>query len=87
VSAQLRGVQDTNYNQRFVKKLSQVTVKDVQAAAKKYLPLFQDPKLTHTAIVCSPKQLDGVEKLMRVEYGLKDLLNIEDLDNSVLTEK
>ena len=41
----------------------QVTLASVQAAADKYLPDFEDTNKTHTAVVCSPSQYQGVRDL------------------------
>ena len=84
VKASLRQVQDPFYNRRFVKRLAKVTVADVQGLAMKYLPLFQEPDLTRTAIVCGSSQVDGVKENF-TKYGL-NLTVIDDLDDSILTQ-
>ena len=70
---------------RFVKRLSQVTVEGVQAAAKKYLPAFEDPDKTHTAVVCSPGQFESVRALLHDRYNF-NLTEVDDLENSILTQ-
>ena len=84
VKASLRQVQDPFYNRRFVKRLAKVTVADVQGLAMKYLPLFQEPDLTRTAIVCGSSQVDRVKENF-TKYGL-NLTVIDDLDDSILTQ-
>ena len=83
VKASLRQVRDPFYNRRFVKRLSKVTVADVQGLAMKYLPLFQEPDLTRTAVVCGTSQVEGVKENF-AQYGL-NLTVIEDLEDSILT--
>merc|ERR1719215_1699369 len=82
VKASLRHV-DSYYNRRFVKRLSKVSVADVQRLALKYLSLFEDPNLTTTAIVCGSSEVEGVKENF-INYGL-DLLIIEDPDDSLMT--
>ena len=64
--------------------LSEVTLQEVKDAAQKYLHTFFYPKQTYTAIVCSPKDVNRVKDMLN-EYKF-DLEEIEDLDNSILTE-
>ena len=82
MKASLRHV-DSYYNRRFVKRLSKVSVADVQRLALKYLSLFEDPNLTTTAIVCGSSEVEGVKENF-INYGL-DLLLIEDPDDSLMT--
>lgn len=70
---------------RFVKRLSQVTVEGVRAAAKKYLPAFEEADKTHTAVVCSPGQFDSVRALLTDRYGF-NLTEVDDLEHSILTQ-
>ena len=84
VKASLRQVQDPFYNRRFVKRLAKVTVSDVQSIANKYLPLFENPQLTQTAIACGASEVDGIKENF-AQYGL-DLNVIVDLDQSILVQ-
>jgi Zn-dependent M16 (insulinase) family peptidase len=84
VSSYLRGQDDPFYARRFVKMLSDVTVDDVQKAAKKYLHGFFYPKQTYSSVVCSPKDIKIVKEMLN-EYKF-DLTEIDDLENSILTE-
>ncbi len=45
VKALLRGAADTAYNRRFVRAVAGVTAEDVRRVARRYLPLFLDPKV------------------------------------------
>lgn len=84
VLALLRQAKDSFYVPRFVKRLSEVSVEEVQAVAEKYLPSFANVNQTHTAIVCSPSQFEDVKTLLTDKYGF-DLTVIDDLENSILT--
>ena len=84
VKASLRHVQDPFYNRRFVKRLDKVAIDDVQALAKKYLPLFEDPELTRTAIVCGSSQVNEIKENF-AQYGI-NLTVIDNLDDSILTQ-
>ena len=61
-----------------------MTVEGVRAAAKKYLPAFEDVDKTHTAVVCSPGQFETVRTVLRDQYGF-NLTEVDDLENSILT--
>ena len=84
VSAYLREQDDPFYARRFVKMLSEVTVDDVKKVAQKYLHTFFYPKQTYSSTVCSPKDIKLVKEMLK-EYKF-DLHEIEDLENSLLTE-
>lgn len=84
ISTYLRGADDAFYSRRFVKMLSEVTADDVKRVAKKYLHTFFYPKLTYTSVVCSPKDIKVVKEMLN-EYKI-DLNEIDDLENSILTE-
>ena len=84
VSSYLRGQDDPFYARRFVKMLSEVTVEDVKQVAKKYLHTFLYPKQIYSSTVCSPKDSKIVKEMLN-EYKF-DLTEIDDLENSILTE-
>jgi Zn-dependent M16 (insulinase) family peptidase len=84
VSSYLREQDDPFYARRFVKMLSEVTVEDVKKVAKKYLHTFFYPKQTYSSTVCGPKDIKVIKEMLN-EYKF-DLNEIEDLENSLLTE-
>ncbi len=84
VKAYLRQTDDPYYNRRFVKKLSKVSLGDVQSLAQKYLPLFMNPEITKTAVACGPSDVSSVKSVLDgLGYNLEV---IEDLSNSILAD-
>ena len=84
VKASLRQTSDPFYNRRFVKRLANVTLNDVKELALKYLPLFEDPNQTLTAITCGPQDIEHVVDNFK-QYDIS--LEVIDMDeNNILTE-
>jgi predicted Zn-dependent peptidase len=84
IKSYLRQNTDPYYNRRFVKRLAKVTLGDVQRLAQKYLPLYDDPNLTRTSVVCGSSDVQGVVENFK-QYNI-DLTVIEDVSNSILTD-
>ena len=84
VSTVLRQSDDSFYARRFVQRLSKVTIDQVKKAAKKYLHTFFYPGSTYSAVVCSPKEVPNVKEMLK-EFKF-DLVEIDDLEKSILTE-
>ena len=84
VKASLRQTFDPFYNRRFVKRLAKINVNDVKNLALKYLPLFENPELTLTAVTCGPADINSIVENFK-QYDLK-MHVIKDMDNSILTE-
>ena len=82
--AYLRNMLDPLYGHRFVKRLEQVRVDDVQRAAVKYLPQFLDIRKTMTAIVCNPNEVESIKyKLSELNVYLK---SVDNLDVGILVD-
>merc|ERR1719320_444203 len=81
VWANVAGLPDSNYNKRFIQRLAEVTIEDVQVSARKYLNIFDDPAKTYTAIVCSPDEVTEISELVK-KYGI-NLTTISDLEDSI----
>jgi len=84
VKANLRGAADSLYNRRFTRKLADVRLEDVSAAAADLLPRFLDPASTQTAVVCGTGGVgDAAEGFSK--WGI-DFHVIDDVENSFLSD-
>ena len=86
VLSYLRKTDDSFYARRFVKRLAEVTIQDVQEVADKYLSVFFNPNQTHSAIVCGPGEVESIKELFSGLDPPFHLEEITDLENSILTE-
>jgi len=83
VKSVLRGVWDTKYNRRFVKRIASVTLDEVKEAGKTFLPRFLDPEVSMTAITCGPAEVPAMAEFMK-DLGFKMEI-IEDIEDSVMS--
>ena len=73
----------TPFSTQSLKKVLLTSFTVNEQAARKYLPRFLDSKQTQTAIVCSPNEIESIK--YNFNHFNFDLMEIEDLENSILT--
>jgi len=83
VKSVLRGVWDTKYNRRFVKRIASVTLDEVKEAAKRFLPRFLDAEVSMTAVTCGPGEVPAMAEFMN-DIGFETKI-VEDIEDSVMS--